>query len=86
MKFPIYRPRAHGAPDVSEDIQAIWENTIDPNKSRQSFFHDGGSLNTSLKRNEYFDSSKGLFQHQDGTSLFKQSKRSNSIAQDNSMK
>ncbi len=38
MKFPIYRPRAQGPPDVTEDIQAIWENTIDPNKSRQSFF------------------------------------------------
>ena len=24
-KFPIYRPRGHGAPDVSDDIKSIWE-------------------------------------------------------------
>lgn len=47
MKFPIYRPRGHGAPAVTDDIQAIWENTIDPSKTRQSFFQDGGSVSTS---------------------------------------
>jgi len=24
MKFPIYRPRAHEAPSVHDDIQRIW--------------------------------------------------------------
>ena len=38
MKFPIYRPRGHGPPDVSDDIQAIWNEQLDLNKTGNSFF------------------------------------------------
>ena len=29
MKFPIYRPRGHGPPDVEDDIDAIWKEQLD---------------------------------------------------------
>lgn len=38
MKFPIYRPRGHCAPDVTDDIQAIWNEQLDLNKTGNSFF------------------------------------------------
>lgn len=30
-KFPVYRERGHGAPDVTEDIAEAWRRTIDLN-------------------------------------------------------
>lgn len=38
MKFPIYRPRGHGPPDVQDNIQDIWNEQIDLNKTGNSFF------------------------------------------------
>ena len=34
-KFPIYRPRGHGAPDVSEDIKSIWDKQINLHHDRE---------------------------------------------------
>lgn len=31
-KFPIYRPRGHGPPDVTDDIQKIWDKQISLNE------------------------------------------------------
>lgn len=34
-KFPIYRPRGHGPPDVSDDIKAIWDKQINLHQDRE---------------------------------------------------
>lgn len=33
-KFPIYRPRGHGAPDVTDNIKKIWEKQLSNKQDR----------------------------------------------------
>ena len=48
MKFPIYRPRGHGAPDVQDDINEEWKKQTTPHMGKTNYLLDsrfrGGSV------------------------------------------
>lgn len=37
MKFPIYRPRGHGHPDVDDDIQKIWDDQLNEKEGHKFY-------------------------------------------------
>lgn len=80
MKFPIYRPRGHGAPDVEDDIDAIWKEQLDLTKTGQNFYTTDNSYKK-RKQTNAFDNEKIFYSTQDGSFRYdKMPRRSNSIA------
>ena len=55
MKFPIYRPRGEKAPEVSDDINAVWEDQIRTmdNRSRSGNVLLDSRFRSTSKTNTY---------------------------------
>lgn len=82
MKFPIYRPRGHGPPDVDDDLDAIWKEQLDLTKTGSNFF----TTDVPYKKRKQpgpLDNEKMFYSTQDGAFRYdKASRRSNSLAGD----
>ena len=81
MKFPIYRPRGHGPPDVEDDVDAIWKEQLDLAKTGENFYTTDMNYKK-RKQTGALDNEKMFYSTQDGAFRYdKASRRSNSLAQ-----
>ena len=83
MKFPIYRPRGHGHPDVDDDIQKIWDDQLNERAGHKFYTTDEYKK---VKQPGPFDepaASKLFFHTQEGfRPNMTTTRRSNSLCQD----
>lgn len=82
MKFPIYRPRGHGDPDVDDNIQKVWDDQI--NEQAGHKFYTTCEYKK-LKQLGPFDEpppSKLMYNTQDGFRMTNTTRRSNSLVND----
>ena len=80
MKFPIYRPRGHGHPDVDDDIQKVWDDQLHPQKNA---FYTTEEYRK-IKQGGPFDDQgpSKLFYNTSDSFRMQQSRRSNSLVND----